>query len=237
MTIRKPEDVGRHPISVASWDAARGRREENMRLPRTLDPVEIRVLGALLEKEQTTPDQYPLTINALVAACSQRSNRDPVMDLTAADVANALDRLHGEVMVWPSSSARTERWRHSVDRRWELDPAAKAVITVLLLRGPQTPGELRSRTDRMHPFPSTVGVEEALLGLAAGEDPLVVQLERRPGQKEARWGHLVGGPPEESAPSPAAPEAVAARAGLADRVADLEARVDRLERRLRELTG
>ncbi len=207
-----------------------------MRLPRTLDPVEIRVLGALLEKEQTTPDQYPLTLNALVAACNQRSNRDPVMDLAPADVANALDRLHEDVMVWPSSGARTERWRHSVDRRWELEPAAKAVITVLLLRGPQTPGELRTRTDRMHPFPSTLAVEETLLGLAVGEDPLVVQLERRPGQKEARWAHLVGGPPDEAPAAPAVPEP-AARSGLADRVAELEARVTQLERRLRELTG
>jgi len=208
-----------------------------MRLPRTLDPVEIRVLGALLEKEQTTPDQYPLTLNALVAACNQRSNRDPVMDLSAADVGNALDRLHEDVMVWPSSGARTERWRHSVDRRWELDPAAKAVITVLLLRGPQTPGELRSRTDRMHPFASTLAVEDALVELAAGGDPLVVQLERRPGQKEARWAHLVGGPPDEVLGAPPVPEPAAARAGLADRVAELEARVERLERRLRELAG
>lgn len=201
-----------------------------MRLPRTLDPVEIRVLGALLEKEQTTPDQYPLTLNALVAACNQRTNREPVMDLAPPDVAGALDRLHEDVLVWPTSGARTERWRHSVDRRWQLTPAARAVMTVLLLRGPQTPGELRGRSDRLHPFESTAEVEATLEELATGDEPLVVQLGRRPGQKEARWAHLVGGEPEDvetAAPVPPPP-----RDGLADRVAELERRVAALERAL-----
>ena len=199
-----------------------------MRLPRELDPVEIRILGALLEKEQTTPDYYPLTLNALVAACGQKSNRHPVMPLAADDVIAALDRLHEEVMVWPVQGARSDRWRHSLDRRWELEDASKAIITLLLLRGPQTPGELRGRSERLHPFRSTHEVEAALLELSQGDEPLVVCLQRRPGQKEARWAHLVGGAPsDELLPDPAS-ESASGRS-LSARVTDLEARIARLE--------
>jgi hypothetical protein len=199
-----------------------------MRLPRELDPVEIRILGALLEKEQTTPDYYPLTLNALVAACGQKSNRHPVMPLAAHDVIAALDRLHEEVMVWPVQGARSDRWRHSLDRRWELEDAGKAIITLLLLRGPQTPGELRGRSERLHPFRSTHEVEAALLELSQGDEPLVVCLQRRPGQKEARWAHLVGGAPsDELLPDPAS-ESASGRS-LSARVTDLEARIARLE--------
>ncbi len=199
-----------------------------MRLPRELDPVEIRILGALLEKEQTTPDYYPLTLNALVAACGQKSNRHPVMPLAAHDVIAALDRLHEEVMVWPVQGARSDRWRHSLDRRWELEDAGKAIITLLLLRGPQTPGELRGRSERLHPFRSTHEVEAALLELSQGDEPLVVCLQRRPGQKEARWAHLVGGAPsDELLPDPASESA--SGSSLSARVTDLEARLARLE--------
>ncbi len=205
-----------------------------MRLPRELDAVEIRVLGCLLEKEQTTPDAYPLSVNALVGACNQKSNRDPVMALSEADVEATLDRLHAEVMVWPVEGARIRKWRHSLDRMWDLAPATRAVVTVLLLRGAQTAGEIRSRTERMHRFASTVEVERALTDLAAGDEPLAVHLAREPGQKEARWTHLVGGRPE--APTavfePAPPAGGAA--GLTQRLADLEARVERLERLLTE---
>jgi len=199
-----------------------------MRLPRELDPVEIRILGALLEKEQSTPDYYPLTLNALVAACGQKSNRHPVMPLAADDVIAALDRLHEEVMVWPVQGARSDRWRHSLDRRWELEDAGKAIITLLLLRGPQTPGELRGRSERLHPFRSTHEVEAALLKLSQGDEPLVVCLQRRPGQKEARWAHLAGGAPsDELLPDPAS-ESASGRS-LSARVTDLEARIARLE--------
>ena len=199
-----------------------------MRLPRELDPVEIRILGALLEKEQSTPDYYPLTLNALVAACGQKSNRHPVMPLAADDVIAALDRLHEEVMVWPVQGARSDRWRHSLDRRWELEDASKAIITLLLLRGPQTPGELRGRSERLHPFRSTQEVEAALLELSQGDEPLVVCLQRRPGQKEARWAHLAGGAPsDELLPDPAS-ESASGRS-LSARVTDLEARIARLE--------
>ncbi len=199
-----------------------------MRLPRELDPVEIRILGALLEKEQTTPDYYPLTLNALVAACGQKSNRHPVMPLAAHDVIAALDRLHEEVMVWPVQGARSDRWRHSLDRRWELEDAGKAIMTLLLLRGPQTPGELRGRSERLHPFRSTHEVEAALLELSQGDEPLVVCLQRRPGQKEARWAHFVGGAPsDELLPDPAS-ESSSGRS-LSARVTDLEARLARIE--------
>ena len=203
-----------------------------MRLPRELDAVEIRVLGCLLEKEQTTPDAYPLSVNSLVGACNQKSNRDPVMALSEADVEGALDRLNGEVMVWPVDGARIQKWRHSLDRMWDLAPATRAVMAVLLLRGAQTAGEIRARTERMHPFASTSEVEEVLANLAIGEEPLTVHLARQPGQKEARWTHLVGGPPDARTTvfEPARVEAPAP--GLSQRVSDLEDRVARLERLL-----
>jgi uncharacterized protein len=203
-----------------------------MRLPRELDAVEIRVLGCLLEKEQTTPDAYPLSVNALGAACNQKTNRDPVMKLSEADVVGALDRLHGEVMVWPVDGARIRKWRHSLDRMWDLEPATRAVISVLLLRGAQTTGEVRARTERMHPFTSTEEVEKALMDLSAGDEPLAVHLARQPGQKEARWTHLVGGQPDVQTAvfEPTAREAPSA--GLSQRMSDLEERVARLERLL-----
>lgn len=203
-----------------------------MRLSRELDAVEIRVLGCLLEKEQTTPDAYPLSINALQAACNQKSNRDPVMQLSEHDVENTLDRLHAEVMVWPVEGARVRKWRHSIDNKWQLRPESKAVMTVLLLRGPQTAGEIRTRTERMRLFRTPGEVETVLAELAGGEEPLTVHLERQPGQKEARWTHLVGGEPEEAVAVFDPAKARAAAPDLAQRVADLEDRIACLEEAL-----
>ncbi len=208
-----------------------------MRLPRELDAVEIRVLGCLLEKEQTTPDAYPLSVNALVAACNQKSNRDPVMGLSAADVEGALDRLHGEVMVWPVDGARIRKWRHSLDRMWDLMPATRAVMAVLLVRGAQTAGEIRARTERMHGFASAAEVEDALAGLASGDEPLTVHLARQPGQKEARWTHLVGGAPDLQTAAFEPSPVEAPTGGLSQRVTELEARVARLEEILADLDG
>lgn len=205
-----------------------------MRLPRELDAVEIRVLGCLLEKEQTTPDAYPLSVNALVGACNQKSNRDPVMALSQADVEGALDRLHGEVMVWPVDGARIRKWRHSLDRMWDLTPATRAVMAVLLVRGAQTAGEIRTRTERMHPFASPSDVESALAGLAAGDEPLTVHLARQPGQKEARWTHLVGGQPDVRTASFEPTRVEPPAHGMSQRVADLEDRVAHLERLLED---
>jgi uncharacterized protein YceH (UPF0502 family) len=129
-----------------------------MRLPRILDQVEIRVLGCLLEKQQSTPEYYPLTLNSLVAACNQKSNREPVMELSEPDVRAALERLRADVLVMPVEGARTERWEHRLDRRFDFDAATKAIITVLFLRGPQTAGELRTRSERMHNFQSLPAV-------------------------------------------------------------------------------
>ena len=214
------------------------------RLPRPLDAAEIRVLGALLEKQQATPEYYPLTLHALVAACNQKSNRDPVLELPAVEVEAALDRLREHVLVWKKGFSRAEKWEQNVDRRWQLDASGKAVMTLLLLRGEQTPGELRGRSDRLHPFATTRDVEAALERLAAGPEPLVAELPRRPGQKETRWTHLVAGPVEgtrspttgrvRGAPVPAAPDRPDS---LASRVAALEERVAAIARELSDLKG
>ena len=208
-------------------------------IPRPLDAVEVRVLGALLEKEQTTPELYPLTVNALLAACNQKTNREPVLQLSEAAVWEALERLRQEVLVWRSEGARAERWKQSVSRRWGLDAAGKALMTLLLLRGPQTAGELRSRSDRLHAFASLEEVEETLRRLAATEEPLVAELPRRAGQKETRWTHLVGETAEPSATAATENEDAAPapppRQPLADRVARLEDLVAQLTHDLDEL--
>ena len=206
------------------------------RLPRPLDPMESRVLGALLEKQQATPEYYPLTLHALVAACNQKSNRDPVTDLSAGEVEAALERLREHVFVWKTGGARAEKWEQNVERRWTLDGATKAVMTLLLLRGAQTPGELRARSDRLHAFATLDEVEAALARLAEGLEPLVAELPRRPGQKEARWTHLVGGPVEDAAtPSVPAPVPSGRPDPLASRVTVLEERMAALSRELSDL--
>ena len=215
---------------------------------RQLDPVEIRVLGSLLEKEQTTPEVYPLTVSALLAACNQKTNRDPVTQLTETEVDAALERLRQEVLVWRTEGARSEKWQQSVSRRWGLDTAGKkALLTLLLLRGAQTVGELHSRSERLYAFASLAEVEETLRKMAAIDEPLVAELPRRPGQKENRWIHLVGEiPPSSSAVSAASaaaepPEPPAAAGppapSLAARVQKLEETVARLVEELEALRG
>ena len=198
-----------------------------MRLVRTLDAVEIRVLGSLLEKQQATPEAYPLTLNALVLACNQKSNRDPVLTLSEADVVSALSRLQELVFVWKVTGSRTDRWEHNLDARWELTARAKALLTLLLLRGAQTPGEMRARSDRLHDFPSLEDVEATLVDMAAEAEPLVFELPRRPGQKETRWSHLVGGAP----PGTEKPEPIR----VASPGDTLSARLENLETRVAEL--
>ena len=216
---------------------------------RSLDFNEIRVLGALLEKEQTTPDQYPLSVNALILACNQKSNREPVTQLTETQVVEAIDRLKMDALSWRVSGARAERWQQNVDRRWHLTPAKKALITLLLLRGPQTPGELKSRSERMHDFASVEQVEATLQQMAEGEeDALVRELPRRPGQRENRWIHLFASAEAqremEAAGShddepPARPERSSASAermaALENALRDLEAEVTELKDELKEL--
>ena len=208
------------------------------RIPRKLDAVECRVLGALLEKEQATPEYYPMTIHALVAACNQKNNREPVLELSEAEVEAALHRLFEDVLVWRSEGARALKWSHNLDRRWGLDAATRAVMTLLLLRGAQTAGELRGRSDRLHPFATVAEVEAALAGLAAGDpaagdQPLVAELARAPGQKERRWVHLVGDAPVAATEPAARPgPGPAPRAELDLRLAELERRLERIERQL-----
>lgn len=164
-----------------------------MAYTRPLAAVEARILGALMEKERTTPDLYPLTVSALLQACNQKTSREPVTDYSETEVVEALDRLRADALVFRVHSSRSERYEHCLDRRWHLDTAgAAAVVAMLLLRGAQTAAELRARTARLHPFDTTEQVEATLARLAAGEDALARELPRQPGQRETRWIHLAG---------------------------------------------
>jgi uncharacterized protein YceH (UPF0502 family) len=216
--------------SVTTLDGERKPR----RLPaRELDAVELRILGSLLEKQLTTPEVYPLTLNALLAAVNQKSNREPVMELAESEVVRALDRLQDEKLAWKVLGGRATRYDHNLDAAWHLDPPAKAVVTLLFLRGAQTAGELRGRSDRLHSFEAIDDVEATLQRLAQGDDALVRELPRRPGQKETRWTHLLGGAVAEAPP---AEEARAAGGEpLSARVQRLEEQVALLLRELREL--
>lgn len=175
-----------------------------------LNEVEVRVLGCLIEKEMTTPEYYPLSLNALTNACNQKSNRDPVMALAEEDVVRALNRLRfNQLTVVSGESSRVAKYRHLLAENLGLVPAELAVICELLVRGPQTVGELRTRCERMHHFADLAEVEDVLGELSGREHPLVVQLPRQPGRKEARNAHLFCGPPkisaedQEVAPEPA----------------------------------
>lgn len=172
-----------------------------------LTPAEVRVLGSLLEKERTVPATYPLSLNALVTACNQTSSRDPLMDLGEEEVEEAIEGLKGHQLVrriLPSHGNRTVKYRHVAPDVFQLDEPQRAVLTVLLLRGPQTPQELRTRTERIHAFADAAAVEEVLTNMAGWGDPLVRLLPRRSGQRDARWTHLLSGEPDlDAAPDPA----------------------------------
>jgi len=173
-----------------------------------LSPESARVLGSLAEKELTTPQQYPLTMNALIAACNQASNRDPVVDYDESTVASTLDELKAQRLVrfvLPSHGRSVVRYRQVLDETLALDRRQRALFAVLLLRGPQTVGELRVRTERMADFDGLDHLERDLESLASLEVPLVHRLGRRPGQKEERWASpLVSTPPSEQIDSPSA---------------------------------
>jgi uncharacterized protein YceH (UPF0502 family) len=160
-----------------------------------LTPVQSRIVGCLIEKEMATPDNYPLTMNALLAACNQTTNRNPVTKLEEPTVSNALENLRAMqvVRIVYSRSNRADKFRHVLGEMLALEPEHLALLSVLMLRGPQTASELRTRTERLHPFASQEEVDEALRQLAGRNEPLVARLERRPGQKESRWAHLLGG--------------------------------------------
>jgi uncharacterized protein YceH (UPF0502 family) len=195
-----------------------------------LTPEEARVLGCLVEKQMTTPDYYPLSLNALTSACNQRTNRDPVVDYDETIVDRALRELdaRGLAGITRTSGGRTVRHVHRADEALEVDDEQLALLAVLLLRGPQTPGELRIRTDRYVSFADVAAVEEVLEGLISRDVPLVARLDRAPGRKEYRYRTLLAGGTGTTPDTPVEPS----EGPLADRVAALEARVAELERRL-----
>jgi uncharacterized protein YceH (UPF0502 family) len=204
-----------------------------------LTPLEARVIGCLVEKELTTPDQYPLTLNALVTACNQKSNRDPVLELDATTVQGVVDDLMKKHLVTDRSGGvggRVTRYRHrfcnSHFGELQLEPAEVAIVCELLLRGPQTPGELRTRGARLAPLRDVAEVEAALERLAAREEPLVASLPRQPGKREHRWMQLFTGAAEPTASPPPTEPAGREAPDLEARVAALEAEVARLRARL-----
>jgi hypothetical protein len=162
-----------------------------------LSSAEVRVLGCLLEKQRTTPDHYPLSLNALRLACNQSTNRDPVVDYDEATIRDALHRLERRRLVRFASGSRAAKYRHLLEETLPLDEGERAVMTVLMLRGAQTPGELKQRAERMHAFVDLAGVHETLERLIGRE--LARRLDRRPGQKEERYEHLLGGEEGEEA--------------------------------------
>jgi uncharacterized protein YceH (UPF0502 family) len=194
-----------------------------------LDSVEIRVLGCLVEKQRTTPDVYPLTLNSLRAACNQSTNRDPVVDYDEPTIRSALDRLSRREWVRLASGpgSRAVKYRHLLDDALDLPDPELALLTVLMLRGPQTPGELKQRAERMYPFESLAGVEQTLTELIGRE--FVARQPRRPGQKEQRYTQLLGGDSVEVEAEPFVPVAAD------DRIGRLEERVARLEEELAAL--
>jgi hypothetical protein len=161
----------------------------------TISEVEARVVGSLVEKQLTTPEYYPLTLNALMAACNQKSNRDPVVSYDETTLMTAIDSLRDKnlVYLYYGSSSRTVKYKHMLPSVYDLDAAGVAIVAVLLLRGPQTIGELRERTGRLHEFGGLGEVQETLDELARRDEPVIVKLERQPGQKEARYAHLLSG--------------------------------------------
>ena len=193
-----------------------------------LDDVEIRVLGCLIEKEMTTPEYYPLTLNALTNACNQKSNRDPIMALAEEDVVRALDGLRfKQLAVVAADGGRVPKYRHLLAEKLGLVPAELALVCEMMVRGPQTVGELRTRGERMHPFADLGAVEEVLGELMKRETPLVARLTRQPGRKESRYAQLWGGEPESAADEGCAPPEAARQRVMAEneRVGKLEEEV------------
>lgn len=212
-----------------------------------LSPEELRVLGALVEKQLTTPQQYPLTLNALVLACNQSSNRDPVVAYDERTVEEAVTRAKSRGLarfVHPSHGRSALRYRHELDAQLGLDERPLALLAVLMLRGPQTPGELRARTERMAPFADLAEVEAELDALAGREEPLVARLPRPPGRKEDRFAHTLGplGVPASEpevwqvpSPPPPVPAADGTLGAVAEELAALRDEVAALRRDLEHL--
>jgi uncharacterized protein YceH (UPF0502 family) len=205
----------------------------------TLDDVEARVLGALVEKEATTPDYYPLSLNALVNACNQKSNRHPVMSLDEGAVRAALDSLNRKGLAGEASGAgtRVTKFEHRLQEAFNFSRPENAVLCLLLLRGPQTPGELRGRAERLHHFDDLEAVHSALQHLMDRQPPLVKVLPRQPGTKESRYAHLLSGDVEawEPEPAPAGPSSSTSASADSERIARLEAEIASLQEEVASL--
>jgi uncharacterized protein YceH (UPF0502 family) len=200
-----------------------------------LKQAEMRVLGSLIEKDATTPDYYPLSLNALVNACNQKSNRDPVLNLGENEVRDALESLHEKRLAGPAGGAesRVTKYEHRVYETLKLSRPEVAILCELLLRGPQTPGELRGRAERLHRFENIEDVLSTLRRLMDREPPLSAVLPRQPGTKEARYAHLLAG----EVPSGIAESAATAQSAVtdADRLSTLERRVEELSEEVERL--
>jgi uncharacterized protein YceH (UPF0502 family) len=204
-----------------------------------LNDVETRVLGSLVEKDVTTPDYYPLSLNALVNACNQKNNRDPVMHLQEDAVQEALSTLQDKRLAGPTSSAdsRVTKYEHRLQEAFNFTRGETAVLCVLLLRGPQTPGELRGRTERMHRFEDLTEVQSTLQRLMQHDPPLVRVLPRQPGTKESRYKHLLARDLEDAADVAQAPSSafVASNSQDTDRITHLEDVVSDLRKEVADL--
>lgn len=196
---------------------------------------EVRVLGALIEKQALTPDNYPLTLNALSSACNQTTSRDPVLQLSDSDISLALDTLISKKLVAERvpAGSRVVKYEHRLQYEWNISGSKLAALAMLMLRGPQTSAEIRSRAGRVYLFADVDEVETALLALADKYPPMVVKLSRQPGEREARWSHLLHGHPMTL--SVDNPGSQTIDVGMAGRVAALEAEVAALKTRLLEL--
>lgn len=207
-----------------------------------LSPLEARIIGCLIEKEVTTPDYYPLSLNSLTTACNQKSNRDPVMDLSDAEVLDGLNALSERRLVSDESSfnSRTAKYQHRFCNTefgdLQFTPQERAIVCVLLLRGPQTPGEIRTRTNRLAQFNDVKEVEATLEKLAGLDSPLVVKLPREPGKRESRYQHLFSGEVDVEAlavASSSTPSAVATP--TTEKILKLEQEVENLKNEVAEL--
>ncbi len=201
-----------------------------------LSPIEARIMGALMEKQRTTPDQYPLTLNALVAACNQKSSRHPVMQLTQGDVGHTVNTLRDRGLIHASFSGRTERYDHKLAGTYMLDRRQLGLLCALMLRGPQTPGELRTNAARLADLPDLATAHEVLDSLTHHQPPLVRELPRQAGAREQRFAHLLCGEPKvETHPAPAPSPPGAGSDALNTRIERLEQQVQALTQALEAL--
>jgi len=203
-------------------------------MPEPLTAIEIRILGSLVEKQLTTPEYYPLTLNALVAACNQKTNRDPVVSYDETIVTAALEGLRERnlVYVFYGAGSRVVKYKHMLPSVYELDPAETAVVAVLMLRGPQTLGEIKDRSGRMYEFTSLAEAQETLDKLTTRDEPLVVRLERQPGQKDARYAHLLAGPVDTSVLAAVSTRHVANAGAANEKIVQLETEIAELRAEL-----